>query len=315
MRDWDLIRYFLAVARTGSTLAAAEALGQSQPTVARRIAALERSLGQSLFERRRAGYRLTVEGRALVAEAEAVEAAATRFAERARAQGRRVAGTVRFTTFDMFANMALGPALQEFARLYPDVKVEVVVSERRLDIAAGEADIALRAGPRPESGPLVCRKVGEDVWALYCSRGYAASHGCPESVEALAGHLLIGGDGHLATVPAFRWLAERVPEAPVRYRCNTVQNLISSVASGLGVSMLPCAFVDPKLDLVRCLPPPPELRTEGWLITHERLKDEPPIRAMMDFLAAFARKRWRSADAREGEMIVAVPAEPAAPAG
>ena len=298
MLDWDLIRYFLAVARTGSTLAAARELKQSQPTVARRIAALEQALGQRLFERHQGGYRVTADGCALVREAEAVEAAARHFWEQSRSQHRRVAGTVRFTCFDMFANLALGPALQEFARLYPEVKVDVVVTERQLDLVAGEADIALRAGSRPASGPLVCRKVGEDSWALHCSRSYAAAHGVPRSLAELEQHQLIGGDGLLAEAPPFRWLAEHAPDAPIRYRCNTVQNLITSVAAGLGVTMLPCAFVDPKLKLIRCMAPPPDLSTEGWLITHERLKDEPRIRAMMDFLAAYATQRWYAATAR-----------------
>lgn len=307
MLDWDLIRYFLAVARSGSTLTAARGLGQSQPTVARRIAALEHALGARLFDRRQAGYRLTSEGCALVPEAEAVEAAALRFADRCCADRRRVAGTVRLTTFDMFANMALGAAMQEFGRLYPDVKVEVVVGERLFDLAAGEADIALRAGKRPEAGPLVCRKVGEDRWALYASRAYAEARGLPDSPEALNGHSLIAGDGHLARIPAMTWLAEMAPDAEVRLRCNAVQNLITGVEAGIGLSMLPEAFVRHNRDLIQVLPPPPELHTECWLITHERLKDEPRIRAMMDFLADFVRRRWGSLPPAEEPMLRAVP--------
>ena len=308
MLDWDLIRYFLAVARSGSTLTAARDLRQSQPTVARRIAALEQIVGTQLFERRQAGYRLTEEGCALMPEAEAVEAAALRFADRAHSHKRRVAGTIRLTTFDMFEQMGMGEALHEFGRRYPDVTLEVVVTERYLDLATGEADIALRAGPQPESGPFVFRKLAEDQWALYCSRAYAEANGQPASVEALDGHILLGGEGHLATIPPFRWLAEQAPDVPIRYRYNSVPNLIASVAGGLGVSMLPCSFADTRPELIRCQPPPPELNNKIWLITHERLKNEPRIRAMMNFLSEFAAGKAKA----ERNVVQSAPAAPPA---
>ena len=314
MLDWDLIRYFLAVARTGSTLTAARELKQSQPTVARRIAALEESLGTRLFDRRQAGYRLTDEGRDLIAEAEAVEAMALRFGDRAESQKRRVTGTIRLTTFDMFAEAGLGEALHEFSTLYPDVQVEIVVSERYLDLTAGEADIAIRAGMRPTSGPLVVRKIAEGGWALYCSRDYAAKRGQPRSIADLADHVVLGGEGHLATIPPYVWLSSQAPDVPIRYRCNTVQNMLASVVAGLGVSMLPVAFAETRSDLICCITPP-ELNVPVWLITHERLKDEPRIRAMMDFLAEFAARNLTPAKvARNGHEPVG-PASTAGPVG
>ena len=289
------------MARSGSTLTAARELRQSQPTVARRIAALEEVVGTALFERRQAGYRLTAEGCALMAEAEAVEAAALRFNEQAHSRKRRVAGTVRLTTFDMFEEMGMGQALQEFGQAYPEVTLEIVVTERFLDLAAGEADIAIRAGSRPESGPFVCRKLSEDYWTLYCSRAYAAAHGQPSSPADLAGHTLLGGEGHLATIAPFRWLAEQAPDVPIRYRYNNVPNLIAAVAGGLGVSMLPCAFLDGRPELIRCMEPPAELKTPVWMIVHEQMRHEPRIRAMMDFLAAFSARKSPPPDAAPGE--------------
>lgn len=295
MLDWDLIRYFLAVARSGSTLTAARELRQSQPTVARRISALEEAVGAALFDRRQAGYRLTEDGCALMPEAEAVEAAVLRFREQAHSRKRRIAGTIRLTTFDMFEEMGMGQALHEFSQRYPDVTLEIVVTERYLDLGKGEADIAIRAGQRPESGPYVCRLLSEDYWTLYCSRDYADAHGQPASMADLGAHTVLGGEGHLATIAPFRWLDAQAPDAPIRYRYNNVPNLIASVASGLGVSMLPCAFVDDRPELIRCVPPPAELRTEIWLIAHERMRQEPRIRAMMDFLASFAARKMQPA--------------------
>jgi DNA-binding transcriptional LysR family regulator len=292
MLDWDLVRYFLAVARTGSTLAAAEALKQSQPTVARRIDALERSLGTSLFDRRMQGYRLTAVGKALLPSAEAVEGAAMRFEAKAGADARRVAGTIRFTTFDMFANITLGRLLQEFGRLHPDVRVEVMVTDRLLDLGAGEADVAVRSGARPEAGQLVYRSVGRSDWTAYCSKAYAAANGHPRTPAEIDGHVLIGGEGGLANVPAMRWLMEAAPHSEVRYRSNTVENLMSSIRAGLGIGMLPCAFVPPTGNLLACVwPPPPELASEAWLVTHERVRNQPHIRAFMGFLPKFLEQR------------------------
>jgi DNA-binding transcriptional LysR family regulator len=166
--------------------------------------------------------------------------------------------------------------------------VEVLVTDQVLDLASGEADIAIRSGERPTAGALVSRKIGQTDWTPYCSRSYAEAQGHPTSLEAINGHTLIGGDGNLAKVFAMKWMIENAPASPVRYLANTVQSLAASVKSGLGISVLPCAFFRRDQDLLPCIdPPPPELRTSAWLITHERIKDEPHVRAMMNFLAKF----------------------------
>src|SRR5829696_7011729 len=111
MFDWNDLRYLIAVAQSGSTLAAARTLRVSQTTVARRIAALEEAIGTALFERRAAGYALTPAGSALLDQAQSVEQAATGFAEAAAALARETSGTVRLTTEEIFANTLLGPML------------------------------------------------------------------------------------------------------------------------------------------------------------------------------------------------------------
>jgi molybdate transport repressor ModE-like protein len=114
MFDWNDARFFLAVARSGSTLTASRELKISQPTVARRVAALEQALGLNLFERRQAGYRLTEEGEALVPQAEAMEAAAQALADGAQARARSLSGSVRLTCNEVTATYHLAPILAEF---------------------------------------------------------------------------------------------------------------------------------------------------------------------------------------------------------
>lgn len=293
MPDWDLIRYFLAVADAGSTLVAARNLGDSQPTVARRIAALEQEVGVQLFDRRTAGYRLTTAGSLLLERAREAERAASAFWNAAQAEGRSLTGTIRFTTVDMFANYGLSELLAAFAERYPEVRVDVIAADRLLDLAAGEADVALRARPTP--GPFVCRKVAEFGWALFCSRSYAEAQGCPGAVEELAGHAVIGPEGSLARSAQMQWLEAQVPAERIRYRSNNLQGLLSNALAGLGIALLPVPLAARFGDLVRCLPAPAELRSEGWLMTHERLRQEPHVRAFMDFVAQFlAERRPRS---------------------
>ena len=126
--DWNDLRYFLAVAREGSTLAAGRSLRVSQTTVARRISALENALAVRLFEKRQAGYALTAEGEGLLARAEAVETAATRFADAAAAEGREVRGTVRLSTEEIFSVALLAPMLRELRELHPEITIDLEAS-------------------------------------------------------------------------------------------------------------------------------------------------------------------------------------------
>jgi DNA-binding transcriptional LysR family regulator len=194
--DWDDLRFFLAVARGGSTLAAARAMRVSQTTAARRVAALEEALGLALFERRQAGYALTPAGEALVASAEAVELAAGGFAGMAAAQARDSTGTVRITTIELYASTLLPPLLRDLHEAHPGIRIELDTADSLRDLAGGEADIALRAG-KSEGWPaaLVGRRFGPDPWTMYCSRDYAARHPRPLTQRDLKAHPIIGGGG------------------------------------------------------------------------------------------------------------------------
>jgi len=179
MVDWNDLRYLLAVADAGSTLAAGRALRVSQTTVARRIAALEQAIGFPLFDRRQAGYVLTPTGTALIDRARSVELAATGFAEAAASLARDVSGTVRLTTEDIFANTVLAPMLRELHLLHPEIKIDLDTARELRDLGAGEADIALRSTKSSQPAGVVGRRLCVDDWTLYCSRDYAALTACP----------------------------------------------------------------------------------------------------------------------------------------
>lgn len=291
MLDWNDLRYFLAVADGGSTLAAGRALRVSQTTVARRIAALEQVIGIPLFDRRQAGYVLTPIGADLIDRARSVEAAASGFAEAAAAQSRDVSGTVRLTTEEIFANTLLGPMLRELHDLHPDIIIELDTVRTIRDLGAGEADIALRSTGQTQPAGVVGRQLCIDDWTLYCSRDYAARHGVPKTKDELKGHVLVGGGGGNLGRAYEAWIHELGLEEQVAIHHGTSTGLLSAVRSGFGIAVLPCIIADDDPDLIRCLPPRRDHGRVMWLLTHERVRHAPRVRVVIDLLYEQLKRR------------------------
>jgi DNA-binding transcriptional LysR family regulator len=284
MLDWNDLRHFLAVARTGSTLGAGKSLRVSQTTAARRVAALEAELELTLFERRPAGYRLTPAGEALLARAEAMEAAAGLFVDAAATQSREASGTVKLTVDEIYAVTLLGPILRDLHDAYPAIRIELDTTETKRDLAAGEADVALRMTDRPTGGGLVGRRLATDNWTIYCSRDYAAAHGRPGRRKDLHGHAFIGGGGPGVWMYYRRWLEENDLADSVAMQHGTSTGLLSAVRAGVGLAVLPSLIADLDPDLIMCLPPEPGNERGLWLLTHERLRHTPRVRIVLDFL-------------------------------
>lgn len=285
MFDWQDARAFLAVAETGSTLAAGRRLGVSQTTAARRVAALEAALGLDLFERRPQGYRLTAAGAALLPAATRLAEAAEAFASTASAQGRSGSGTVRLTTFEVLALTVMVPILRDLHEAHPDIRIELDASGAVRDLAEGEADVAIRVAKTIEpSAGLVGRRIGEDLWTVYCSRAYAAAHGHPRGRRALAGHAFIGGGEPGIAAYYDEWLRENDLEGAVSIQQGSSAGLLAAVRGGLGLATLHCVVADQDPDLLRCLRPTGHGRSI-WLLTHERVRDSAPVRTVIDFLA------------------------------
>jgi DNA-binding transcriptional LysR family regulator len=284
MLDWNDLRYFLAVAREGSTLAAGRALRVSQTTVARRIAALERALGFPLFEKRQAGYALTPAGEELLNGARQVEASAILFSEAAAAHGRELKGTVRITSEDIYGTGLLSPLLRELHELHPEIMIDLDMVQEMRDLGKGEADIALRSSSKHQPAGLVGRQLSKDDWTLYCSRDYAARHGAPTSVEDLKRHAIVGGGGGNLWRHYQAWLKELGLEDRVAMHHANSTGLLSAVRSGFGVAVLPCIVADADPNLLRCIPPRDDHGRILWLLTHERIRHSPRVRAVIDFL-------------------------------
>ncbi|MGZ3278367.1 MAG: LysR family transcriptional regulator [Caulobacteraceae bacterium] len=283
MFDWNDIRCFLAVARDGSTLAAARTLGVNQTTVARRIEALEQALHLKLFERGKSGSRLTEAGHALIGSAEALERSAQALKDQAAAHARGLAGVVRVTTNESLSNFCLMPAMPEFSRLFPDIQVQVIIDDRFLDLWKGEADVSIR-GTREVTDPgLISRRVVDVPWAVYASRDYVARHGRPSTPEDLNDHFLIGGEDRYAGIHAIKWMLDAAPRGKVLVRGNTLTNIYQAVRAGVGCAPLPRLVVGRDPQFVDCMPTP---EMDGiFMLTTPLLRDAPRVRAFLDFMA------------------------------
>ena len=301
MIDWNDLRYFLAVARGGSTLAASRSLRVSQTTVARRIAALEAGLKLPLFDKRQAGYSLTAAGSELLDAAAAVETAAAAFTTEASARTRDTGGVVRITTEEIFAITLLAPLLRKLHELHPEILIELDTGQAVRDLGSGEADVALRSTSKPQPAGVVGRQLCRDDWTLYCSRDYSARHGLPTTIEELKHHAIVGGGGGNLWRAYSNWIRQLGLEEQVAIQHGSSTGLLSAVRSGFGIAALPCIVADADPDLIKCLSPEYSHQRVMWVVTHERVRRSPHVRIVVDFLYERLKRHVRDLERKRAE--------------
>jgi DNA-binding transcriptional LysR family regulator len=276
--DWSDLRFFLELVRSGSLGRAATKLGVDRNTVARRVGALEKALGLSLFERGPQGWARTAAGDELVELASRVEEDVLALARRAEARDESVRGTVRLTTANHLATFLLAPALPSLHARHPALVLEIAADQRAFDLTRREADLALRLG-RPTAGGLVTRKLSDVAYRFYASPGYLAGRRAVDFDR----DLFVGLDDQLASAPHERWLTRVAPQRQVVFRCNATSGLQSAARAGLGVALLPCyaADVDPG---VTALDGPEPAGHQLWLLVHGDLRRAPRVKAVLEWV-------------------------------
>lgn len=291
MFDWNDLKYFLAVAEEGSTLKAAHALGANQTTVARRISALEAAFGLPLFERRQSGYRLTQAGEGLLEKASSVAAAATALQIQVESGLRATSGTVRLSTNDLMAEAVLPPMLIKLREKYPAIKVEIDQSQEVRDLGKGEADIALRQQNELKGDALIARLICLDPWNVWASKEFAERNGLPKRARDLKNFDFIGGGGGSARVFQ-RWIDDHVPGLSSSTDYDSMSGMLSALRAGMGLTFMSSFVVKDDPNVIPCFPQP-EGGYKLWLLTHERIRKAPHIRAVMtelgDMLVARAK--------------------------
>lgn len=275
--DWNDVPIFLAIARSGSLGGAGRALGIAQPTVGRRLSALEAALGQRLFQRSHTGLVLTDEGQAVLAAAERMEEEALAFRRRLGGTAQALSGVLRITASDWFGSYVLTPALCSFSRSHPGVEIELMTDARLYDLSRREADLAFRitAFTAPD---IVTRRFLTLDYGLFRARDREEFERAPDSVR------LITLDNTLAHFPDTLWLQTRYPEAPVMFRSNSREAQARACAAGLGLAVLPLRLAAHFPDLVAIATDSPPPARETWLGYHKDLRQLGRLRALLEHL-------------------------------
>ncbi|MEN0060914.1 MAG: LysR family transcriptional regulator [Myxococcota bacterium] len=280
MYDWSDLRYFLAVHREGTLVAAGRSLRVDPTTVGRRIAALEEGLRTKLFVRGSRGWVATPAGRRMVPAAERAEGAATDVIRLAGGESDRPVGRVRISTIETVASQMIAPRLPDLRAQYPELRVDLWCTPHNVDISRGEADLALRIG-RPTDPTLIARRLLTVQSRLYAARSWLEGRGLNEELTDLEGKeaLLL-----LARHP---WVEEAPRIMPVM-RSTELSAIVQACVAGLGMALLPDILAEPYPELVPLNAAAPVYDDPVWLVTHPDLVQVPRVRAVTDWLVEMA---------------------------
>ncbi len=277
--NWDDLRVVLAIFNAGTLSGAARHLGISHTTVFRRLGEIEESMGVKLFERSRAGYHPTLAGKVTATSAQRVEVEVLEVERRIVGQDLRVSGKIRVTTTDSLMYGLLSPIFSEFLASYPDIGLEIAVSNDVLSLSRREADVAIRPSVKPPES-LIGPKIAVIDQAIY---GVDRSENHPAGANDLRSLDWVGPDESMAYRELEAWMLEQELSGSVRYRVNSVLNMYSAVRDGAGVAVLPCYLAG--MSMKRMGRPIPALSTNLWLLTHMDLNKTARIRLFMEFVA------------------------------
>jgi DNA-binding transcriptional LysR family regulator len=277
--DWDDLRYVLAISRAEGLNGAARTLGVNPSSVYRRLEALEKQLEVRLFERLRAGYRLTPSGEALAETAERMEREALAVERRVQGTDVRLEGHLRMSTSEAFAVYLLPRYLAEFRDTYPGLTLDVGVTNQIVDLSRRDADVVIRATSAPPEH-LVGRKTGQIAFATYAAKSYLdrAGRGWP-----LAEYDWLGFDGEMLRVKQAGWLAQNIPEDRIRLRFDKFTAVHGAARAGLGCAALPCFAGDSDALLERVDGTRVETGMAVWVLTHPDLRRSARVRAFLQF--------------------------------
>lgn len=275
--EWSDLRIFLAIAREGTLGGAARALGQTQPTMGRRLRALETAIGQTLFQRTADGFVLTDEGTAVLGHAERIEEEVLAFQRQVAGADTQLEGMLRLSSSDWFGTTMLAPVLAEFGQRHPKVCVELLTDARLYSLPRREADMVFRIKPFDEP-EVISRRLLHIPYALYAR----AAETRPDTLGDGTGLRVITMDTAFAEMPDAVWLRKLLPKATVAYRSNNRSVQATLCANGAGLAVLPRPLGDTTPGLV-ALPldqqPPGRDTFVGY---HRDMRRLSRLRALLD---------------------------------
>ncbi len=286
--DWDNLRYFLEVARTGKLTTAARRLEVDHTTVSRRLQALEKSLGAQLFTRQSSGYTLSEAGRALLPQAEAMESACSAI-ERDRVEHTdTLSGHVRIGATEGYGSVVLAEQLAELTRRYPNLGIDLLAVPRTVHLSRREADIVITL-ERPERGPFIITKLTDYVLKLYASPDYLAQHPAIKSREDLREHAFVSYIDDLLYSKELLYLDE-IGKPRLVLRSTSILAQQQAAAAGAGIAILPAFAADTDRRLQRVLGTEVEFTRTFWMLMPIELKDIARMKTTWNFLREMAQR-------------------------
>ena len=264
-------------------MGASRKLGIAQPTVARRIDVLENEIGLILFERDTRGFRPTQTARSLLPLAEAIEAAASEFADKAK--DLTAARPIRITAYSGNFSPRVTNIFSEFSALHPEVQFEFLPAVEVLDLIAGEADIALRLTRSAPEDDLICRKISTARFALYGSRSYADKRGLPDSIDSLSGHCFVSFE-RTDVPPVFHaWLLRNVAPDQIVRSFSEIDLMFAAMKAGHGLGIMNVKHAETDETLVRCFDPIEDLTAQHLLLVAPEAYRRPEVKKFTSFFA------------------------------
>lgn len=287
--NWNDIRVFLAIYRTGTLSAAGAALGVHASTVGRRLDALEAEIDALLFQRSADGLLPTASAEEIFVAAETMERQAQLIGNQLSGRSSALKGHVRIATTADFASHFLVRRLTAFTERHPEITVELLTGTGLVDLTRGEADIAVRF-MREDGSPvhkaqeqtLIARRLKPAGISLFASRDYLARKGHPPSAKELAGHDLVMP--LQAWVPGYDWSLKYGGECRSAMRTDAPAGLVAAAIAGQGITPLPSFMADGQPELVRIGPPFRIAVRHTWLLMPMDLRRVARVRALWDFL-------------------------------
>jgi DNA-binding transcriptional LysR family regulator len=273
--DWENLKHFFAVAKSGSLAGAGRQLGVKHTTVMRRVAELEKGLGSKLFERHPTGYLPTAAGKELFAAVRPVEEELVAIGRRLSGLDQRLSGTVRIASLDPLSPW-ICEAIARLRRGNPGLVTEMLISSDAVSIAKHEADIAVRVTVAPPEN-LVGRRIAALAHGVYAAAGQPVA-------DDFAGHDWLSYTDARRTLPQAQWVSRNVPAERVVFRTNHTASLVQATRAGIGLAVLP-RYVGDREPGIRCIAPLRGFGQELWLLTHQDLRRTRRIRILMDCLA------------------------------
>ncbi|MEL6245019.1 MAG: LysR family transcriptional regulator [Pseudomonadota bacterium] len=280
MKYWDEVRTVAKVARVGTVSAASKELGIHRATVQRHVEQMEAALGTKLFLKHARGYTPTEAALELRRVAESTEEEIDRIARRIQLTDGDFESSVTLTASPPL-RLVMVEVVKEICLTYPKLRLNFLSEHEVVALEKGDADIAVRAGGRPENPDYVVQPLEQLDWALYASPTYVARHGLPKTKSEFTGHYFVGPASKDPVHPGLSWIAEHVPHANIVIRSNDAQFLEECVLEGGAIGFLNDKVVSEQHGFTKVMDPEPKITTHLWLVTHVDQHRRPKIQACL----------------------------------